>query len=130
MTRLPRFIAVFGLAAGVAVAQPPLGPPPGGAPDIERLTVLLDLDAYQKGEVERVLTEQRKARLAEREARAATGERPAPEEVRATREQARDELLGQLNRTLTEQQLTKLKLLMEAPRGPRGGQGGPAPRPF
>jgi hypothetical protein len=129
MNRFTPFFAVFGLAAGSAAAQPPLGPPPGGAFDIERLTVLLDLDAYQKGEVERVLAEQREARLAAREGRAAGGDSPAPEELRASREQAREEMLGKLGRTLSEQQITKLKLLMDAKRGPRG-QGGPPPRLF
>jgi hypothetical protein len=129
MNRLTRFLAAFGLAAGIAAAQPPLGPPPGGALDIERLSVLLDLDAYQKGEVERVLAEQREARLAARERRAAGGDPPAPEELRASREHASEEMLGKLGRTLSEQQLTKLKLLVDAQRGPRG-QGAPPPRLF
>ena len=132
MTHLTRLVAVFALAAGVAAAQPP-GPPSGGALDIERLAVLLDLDAYQKGEVERVLQEQRAARLAAREERLAAreerpapSERPSPEELRARREQGRDELFGKLANTLTEQQITKLKLLMEPAQGLRGPRGRPA----
>ena len=133
MTQFLRLVAVFAFAAGVAAAQPPLGPPPGGAFDIERLAVLLDLDAYQKGEVERVLKEQREAQMAAREARLAareersvSDERPSPEELHARREQGREELFGKLGNTLTELQMTKLKLLME-PQGPRGpgGRGGP-----
>ena len=93
------FIATMGLVAATIAttigAQPP-GPPPGGrglgAPggpgDIERLTILLDLDTYQKGEVERVLKEQRAAFVAEREAAQASGEKPlyqprtSPDKVR------------------------------------------------
>lgn len=123
MNRLTPFLSALSLAAGVAAAQPPPGPPPGGAFDVDRLTVLLDLDAYQKGEVERIFKEQREARLAEREQRAATDERPSPEEFRARREQDREALLGKLQNTLTQQQIQKLKLLTEPPQGPRGGGG-------
>ena len=122
MNRFTPFVAVLGLATGLAVAQPP-GGPPGGAFDIERLAILLDLDAYQKGEVERVFQEQRDARIAARGQREASGERPTREEVFAQREQARADLLGKLQNVLTEQQLTKLELLMEPPRGPRGRRG-------
>jgi hypothetical protein len=124
MNRLTPFVAVLGLASGLAVAQPP-GGPPGGAFDIERLAILLDLDAYQKGEVERVFQEQREARIAAREQRAASGERPTREEMFAQREQAQQELFAKLQNTLTEQQLTKLKVLMEPRVGPRGRRGGP-----
>ena len=128
MNRLTPFFALLGLAAGSASAQPP-GPPPGGAFDIDRLAVLLDLDAYQKGEVERIFKEQRDARLAEREQRAADSDQlPSPEEFRGRREADRDALFGKLQNTLTEQQLTKLKLLTEPPLGGRGGRrGGPGP---
>lgn len=132
MKRFHSLIAVVGLAAGVAGAQPPGAPAGGGPLDIERLTILLDLDAYQKGEVERVLTEQREAQRAAREAqraareqeRAAGGEPPSRDEMRARREQNRDELFGKLQNTLTEQQLTKLKVLTELPPGGRGPRGG------
>jgi hypothetical protein len=129
MTPITRLVAAFGLAAGIAVAQPP-GPPPGGAFDIERLAVLLDLDAYQKGEVERVLQAQREARRAQREARAASEERPSPEALHAEREQSREELFAQLQNTLTDLQMTKLKLLMEPPQGPRGLRGTPPAAQF
>jgi hypothetical protein len=130
MKRLNSVIAVLGLVAGAAVAQPPPGLPPGGRFDMDDLTILLDLDAYQKGEVERVLAEQRAALRAAREEHAAAaegaanGERPSREEMLARREQNRDELFSKLQNTLTEQQLTKLKILMDAGpvgRGPRGG---------
>jgi len=132
MQRLNLVIAVLGLAAGAAHAQPP-GPPPGGRFDLDNLAILLDLDAYQKQEVGRVLTEQRDTMLAEREARraareqnssAATDERPAPEEMRARREENQNKMLGQLQNILSEQQMTKLKILMQTPPGGRGPRGG------
>jgi hypothetical protein len=124
MKHFIRFVAAFGLAAGIAVAQPS-GAPPGGAFDIERLAVLLDLDPYQKGEVERVLAEQREARRAAREQLAASDERPSHEELKAQREQAREQVFEELKNILTESQMTKLKLLMEPPQGPRGRRGTP-----
>jgi hypothetical protein len=134
MKRLNLLITVLGLAAGAAHAQPP-GPPPGGRFDLDNLAILLDLDPYQKNEVGRVLEEQRAALIAEREAQraareatdgATTGERPPPEEIRARRAENRDEVLGKLANILSEQQMTKLKILMpmapQGGRGPRGGQ--------
>ena len=123
MTYLIRLIAAFGLAAGTAAAQPPLGPPPGGPLGIDRLTVLLDLDAYQKGEVERVLTAQRDARMKARAELSDSAEPPSREDMRARREQDRAQVFEQLKNILTEQQMTKLELLMEPPRGGRGGPG-------
>ena len=127
MKRLNSVIAVLGLVAGAAVAQPPPGLPPGGRFDMDDLTILLDLDAYQKSEVERVLTEQRAAVRAAREAAeegAANDQRPSREEMLARREQNREELFSKLQNTLTEQQITKLKILMEAGPGGRGPRGG------
>jgi hypothetical protein len=134
MKRLNLFIAALGLAAGAASAQPPLGPPPGGRFDLDNLAILLDLDAYQKGEVGRVLEEQRTAMVAERDAMraaresdsngAATDQRPPREEMRARRDANRDEVFGKLQNILTEQQMTKLKILMAPPQGERGPRGG------
>jgi hypothetical protein len=126
MKRLNTVIAVLGLAAGTALAQPP-GPPAGGRFDLDELAILLDLDAYQKGEVDRVLTEQRAAMQAEREtlraAREESQERPSRDEISARREQNRDELFAKLQNILTELQITKLKILMAPPRGGRGPRG-------
>ena len=122
--KAPHFlVAVLFATAGAALGQPPPGLPAGGPFDIERLAILLDLDAYQKNEVERVLQEQRDARIAAREQLAESGERPAPEELHAQREQSREALFSQLQNTLTELQITKLKILMEGPQGPRGPRG-------
>ena len=129
MKRLNLLIAALGLAAGAASAQPP-GPPPGGRFDLDELAILLDLDAYQKGEVGRVVEEQRAAMQAEREAQRAAqnggppaGERPP----RGQPDARRDELFGKLQNVLTEQQMTKLKILMQPPRDGRGPRGGGAP---
>jgi len=133
MKQLKFLIAALGLAAAAASAQPP-GPPPGGRFDLDNLAILLDLDAYQKGEVGRVLEEQRTAMLAEREAMraaresdsnsATNDERPPGEDMRARRDANRDELFGKLQNILTEQQMTKLKILMAPPQGGRGPRGG------
>jgi hypothetical protein len=127
MNSLGHLVAVLGLAAAsVAVAQP--GPPNGGPRfDIERLSILLDLDAYQKGEVERVLTEQREQNQAARAALKDSGERPSFEDMQARREQSQAELVTKLESVLTAQQITKFKVLMERPEQGRGGRGrGPA----
>jgi hypothetical protein len=134
MKKLTYLVALLGLAGAAASAQPPGprggphgGPGFGGPLDIDRLAILLDLDNYQKGEVQRVLTEQREAMVAERKQHQATGERPSFEEMRAQREQNREALLGKLQNVLTDTQMTKFKVLTEPPRGPRGGQPGGAP---
>lgn len=122
MNHLGKLIAVIGLTAGAATAQPP-GPPAGGLLPIDDLAILLDLDAYQKGELERVLAEEREARRAAREERTASDGRPTREEMLARREQQREQLLGKLRNTLTEQQIAKLEILMD--RGGGRGRRGP-----
>jgi hypothetical protein len=133
MKRLNLLVTVLGLAAGAAGAQPP-GPPPGGRFDLDNLAILLDLDAYQKGEVDRVLTEQREAMRAERDAQraareandsAATDTRPPPEELRARANANRDQVFSKLQNVLSEQQMTKLKVLMQPPQGGGRGPRGP-----
>lgn len=126
MNSLGRLVAVLGLAAvsAISASAQPSGPPPGGPRfDIERLTVLLDLDAYQKGEVERVLTEQREQNRLARAAVLESGERPSFEEMQARRAQTQAEIVTKLESVLTAQQITKFKVLMERPAGDRGGRG-------
>lgn len=126
MRRFSYLIAVLGLSAFAASAQP--GPHHGhgrgGPPDLERLAVLLDLDAYQKTQVERIFTEQRDAMRATREQRVNSGERPTREEMQARREQSREELLTKLQTVLTEPQIAKWKVLTERPAGERRGHQG------
>ncbi len=122
MQRFTYLFAVFALTAAAASAQPPHAPGGrGGPPDMERLTVLLDLDTYQKSEVERILTEQRAAMRATREQHVESGERPSREDMLARREQGRAELITKLQAVLTESQIAKFKVLTERPMGPRGG---------
>ncbi len=136
MNQLKYLVAVLGMAAAAASAQPP-GPPGGppqggpgfgGPPKIDRLVILLDLDPYQTGEVQRVLTAQHEAMKAERQQRAASGDhqRPSFEEMRARRQANEDAVVGQLKNVLSDVQINKLKVLMEPPmRGHRGPRGGP-----
>lgn len=121
MLRFKYLLLALSFAAATVAAQPP-GPRPGGPLDIERLTILLDLDAYQKGEVERVLTEQRAAMREARQAAAASGERPSREEMHARREERQTALMSQLSNVLTAQQIKKLEVLMQPPRGARQGR--------
>ena len=136
MKRLNLVIAALGLAAGAAIAQPPPGPPPGGRFDLDELAILLDLDPYQKGEVGRVLDEQREAMRAEFEAQRAAreksesatpGQPPPRDKLRARQEENRDQVFGKLQNILTEQQMTKLKILMHPPQGGRALRGGGGP---
>lgn len=129
MRPITLLVATLGVVATAAFAQPPGGPRFGGpgAPldaNIERLTVLLDLDPYQKQEVERVLKEQNEAMRAERATReGAGGERRSFAEMQALREQASKETIAKLQNVLAEQQIAKLRLLMDPP---AEGRGGPA----
>jgi Spy/CpxP family protein refolding chaperone len=127
-------VAVLGMAAVAASAQPPPGAPGGpprggpgfgGPPDIDRLAILLDLDPYQKNQVQAVLTAQRDAVKAERQQQRASGQRPSFEEMRAKRQANEDAIVGQLRNVLSDSQITKLKVLMEPPHGGRGPHNGP-----
>jgi len=102
---------------------PPQGPP---GFDIDRLTVLLDLDPYQAGQVQQALTDQRNAMRAERQNDKAAGTRPSFQEMQARRAQAEQDLIGKLSTVLSDAQITKLKVLLEPPRGGFGGPPGGA----
>jgi hypothetical protein len=104
----------------------PHGPhgPPGL--DIDRLAVLLDLDPYQKGQVQQALTDQRNAMRAERQADKAAGTRPSFQDMQARRAQAEQDLIGRLGTVLSDAQITKLKVLLEPPRGGFAGPPGGA----
>jgi hypothetical protein len=115
------WLAALGVIAISVAAQPP-GPPGGPAMmDIDRLAVLLDLDAYQKQEVARILDEEREARAAQRKAFEASGQRPSFDEIEARRAAMREELLTKLQGVLTAPQIEKFKLLTERPPGRREG---------
>jgi hypothetical protein len=131
MRQINTLIVCALLGATAASAQPP-GPPRhfGIAGDIDKLAVLLDLDAYQKDQVQRILNEQREQLRAQREANEQASTRLSFEEVRAARDQAYDGTITKLQSVLTELQITKFKLLTERPAGGPGGPGGRrGPRP-
>ena len=131
MRHLHTLIVCALLGAPSAFAQPPEGPPRHGGPgDIDRLAILLDLDAYQKDRVQTILNEQREQLQAQRKAHEDSGQPPSFEEMHAAREQAYNDTLTKLQSVLTELQMMKFKLLTERPAfGPGGPGGRRGPRP-
>ncbi len=129
-------VAATGFAAQAQTAtDQPAAPPapqgrhgPHGPPglDIDRLTVLLDLDPYQKDQVQQALTDQRNAMRAERQNEKAAGTRPSFQDMQARRAQAEQDLIGKLSTVLSDAQITKLKVLLEPPHGGFGGPPGGA----
>ena len=87
----------------------------------------LGLDDTQKAEVKRILDEQRAQHDAERKAFEASGQRPTPEEMRATFQQHDQELIQALSGVLTPDQLTKFKTLQAERR--EHMRHGPPPAP-
>ena len=121
-------LALAWLASGVAFAADtatPTAPPARVAPgpDMDRMALLLDLDAYQKTEVEKILKEQHEQRRADFEAARASGTRPTREEMKAKREQSKQELHTKLSSVLNETQMKKFDALREHHRGPGRGFG-------
>jgi hypothetical protein len=121
-------LALAWLASGVAFAAdntapstPPARVAPG--PKMDRLALLLDLDAYQKTEVEKILKEQHEQMRADFAAARASGTRPSREEMKAKREQAKQELHTKLSAVLNETQLKKFDALHEHGPGPGRGFG-------
>ena len=112
-------IALSTVVTGIAMAQPP-----ERAEHMDRMAVLLDLDEYQKTEVQRILQEQRETAQAAREATRESGQRPTREERAAQREQMRDATMTQLQAVLRPEQITKFEVLTEMARDRgRGGRG-------
>lgn len=114
-------LALAWLASGVALAEPPASPP---GPDMDRLALLLDLDAYQKTEVEKVLKEQHEQMRTAFAAARSSGERPSREEMKAKHDQYKQELHTKLSGILNETQLKKFDALHEG-RGFGPGRGFP-----
>jgi hypothetical protein len=119
-TRLMTGVLV--LMSGVALAD---GPPPGAhgsgrgpGMNIDKLEVLLDLDGYQKQEVQKILDEQHAAMRAKREQMRSSDQRPSFAEMQAEREAAQKATRGKLEKVLSEQQLKKFDVLTEHPRMP------------
>jgi hypothetical protein len=107
-------LALAWLGSSVALAQTPTtadaGPP---AQRMDRMALLLDLDAYQKTEVEKILKAHHEKMRSEHEAARASGTRPTREEMEAKREQSQTELRTQLSGVLNEMQLKKFEALHE-----------------
>ena len=119
-------LALAWLASVVAFAAdsttattPPARVAPG--PNMDRMALLLDLNAHQKTEVEKILKEQHAQRRADFTAARASGTRPSREEMKAKRVQSKQELNTKLSMVLDETQMKKFEALHE--RGPRHGQG-------
>ena len=115
-----RFLAtgLLLVMSGAALANRPPGPPPRF--DIDKLEILLDLDAYQKSEVQKIIDTQREAMKAKREQMRSSDTRPPFEEMQKERETAQAATRTKLSKVLSEQQLKKFDVLNERPmRGPR-----------
>jgi Spy/CpxP family protein refolding chaperone len=119
-------LALAWLASGVAfaadttatpAAQTEAGPGKRG-PDMDRMALLLDLNDYQKTEVEKILKEHHEQMRASFDAARASGTRPTREDMKAQREQSKQELNTKLSGVLTPEQLKKFEALREGG-GPR-----------
>lgn len=115
-------LALAWLTSGVALAQPPDAAT--ASERMDRMALLLDLDAYQKTEMEKLLTAHHEKMRAEHEALRASGTRPSREEMQAKREQSQLELRTQLSGILNETQLQKFEALREGRRHGPGRFGG------
>jgi Spy/CpxP family protein refolding chaperone len=118
-------IALSALSPAFSQSQPP--PRPDPAKFLERLTVVLDLDDYQKAEVQKVLEAQRAKMEAQREQFKASGERPTFEQMRAAHEASKKETEDALSSVLTAEQLKKFDAFMADRGPPPGGPRGPRP---
>jgi len=106
---------VLVLTSGMALADRPPQGMPGPRMDIDKLEILLELDAYQKQEVQKILEAQHAAMRAKREELRAAQTRPSREEMHAQREAIRKDTRAQLEKVLSAEQLTKLDVLTEHP---------------
>lgn len=105
------------LATGIALAANAPAAPHGGKDRMDRLALLLDLSEGQKGDVQKVLTEQMQQRKEQFQQSKASGTRPSREEMRAQHEQMQKETIEKLRPILSEQQLAKFQALSEQPQG-------------
>ena len=118
-------LALAWLTSSVAMAQTPATSAPGPEGNrMDRMALLLDLDAYQKTEVEKILKAHHEKMRSEFEAARASGAtRPTREEMEAKHEASQQELRTQLSGVLNETQLKKFEALHEG-RGPGPGRFG------
>jgi Spy/CpxP family protein refolding chaperone len=132
--RLPLTMLGALLATGIAVAQttPPDAPPPppeAGQPltRIDRLAILLDLTDSQRQQVQQILEQQRQQMKAYWQQQQSSGTKPDFQQLRAQREQLRQQTLAQLQPLLSADQYKKLEVLMTPPAFGRRHHHGPPP---
>jgi hypothetical protein len=128
MTGVLVLISGVALADGPPPGAPGHGPGPGPGMSIDKLEVLLDLDAYQKQEVQKILDEQHAAMRAKREQMRNSQTRPSFQEMEAQRATAQKETRAKLAKILSDQQMKKFDVLTERPpmrpRGDHRNRGG------
>jgi Spy/CpxP family protein refolding chaperone len=126
--------AVAVCAAAIASAQPPDPPTPQQkaaweAKRMDRLALLLDLNAAQKSEVQMILdTERSKAQAALAQLRS-SGTRPTHDQIKALREQIKSDTDQQLSGVLSPLQVQKFNALHEGLGGRRFRHHRPGPPP-
>jgi hypothetical protein len=108
-------LALAWLTSSVALAETPAtaAPAPDASQRMDRMALLLDLDAYQKTEVEKIMKEHHEKMRSEFEAARASGTRPTREEMEAKRAESQQELHTKLSGVLNETQLKKFDALHE-----------------
>lgn len=125
MPRIAAFLAATLLTGSLACAQTPPPPPPPAGFDIDRLTLLLDLNAEQKVAVQQIIEARRSKMHAAFDAAKAAGTRPDRDTMMAEHEKAKQDTETKLREVLNDLQMKKYLALtdMPPPRPPR------APRP-
>jgi Spy/CpxP family protein refolding chaperone len=119
---------------GSAPGPGPRGHGPNRADYLDKVTILLDLNAGQKVQLQQILDEQheqmRTQMQALREQAQSSGKRPDFEQMQQQRTQAEKDLVDKLRPVLSDVQLKKFEALRELT-GPRPGGRGPGhgPRP-
>lgn len=113
-TRLLATCTLLAISAVALAQRPPHGAP--GRFDIDQLEILLDLDAYQKSEVQKILDVQRDEMHTKREQMRDSSSRPSFDEMQKEREAARTATRGKLAKILSEQQLKKFDALTSPPK--------------
>jgi hypothetical protein len=116
-------LAALCMTASLAFAQTTPPQPPREGDRMERLALLLDLDAGQKAAVETILTEQRQEMQAQRQAAKQSGTRPTREEMKAKFEAEHAATIEKLRPVLNDVQLKKFEALTDHPPGPPHGFG-------
>ncbi len=110
-------IAAALLASTVALAHPHDGPP---GPDLDRMAILLDLDAAQKAQVQKIFEEQHEKLQAAHDQAHSAGTKPSREERRKFHEEMKQDTTTKLQAVLSADQMKKFAALMDRPHGRHG----------